>query len=373
MTGDPPQQVDAFLDGGAMDCGSGLLLLITRSLRAVPVGGVLQLRTEERSVVDDLPAWARLAGHRLGDVRADDGAGPWHVAIERGAAPVPASASGAAAAGPASSQTGYSDGTEVPLGRRLWLYTNFDCNLACNYCCARSSPAAEKRRLPADLAAAAMVEFVQLGGREVLLTGGEPFLHPELDAMAAAAPSALSVTILTNAMVVGRGRRRAMLEALDRDRVVLQVSLDSADDALHDQNRGVGSHARTLAGIGLVRELGFRVRVAATVRDSTPRATAGLHDRLDDLGIPIADRLVRPVAAQGFADDGLVVTVDDLAPEPTLTVDGAWWHPVAVTDPAMRVADHPLPLSEVLGTMADTVAVQDQARAEGRRHVFRCT
>jgi uncharacterized Fe-S cluster-containing radical SAM superfamily protein len=368
MTSDSPPQADAYLDGGSMDCGSGLLLLITRSLRTVPLDGILLLRTQERSVVDDLPAWARLAGHSLQDVRPDDGAGAWHVTIRRGGPRAPAVGGSVTA-----SQTGYSGGTEVPLGQRLWLYTNFDCNLACDYCCAKSSPAAEKRRLPVDLAAAAMAEFAVLGGREVLLTGGEPFLHPELDAMAAAVPSGLSVTILTNAMVLGRGRRLAMLQALDRDRVVLQVSLDSADEVLHDRHRGAGSHARTLSGIGAVRERGFRVRVAATVRDSTPRATAGLHDRLDDLGIPIADRLIRPVAAQGFAENGVVVTLDDLAPEPTLTVDGAWWHPVAVTDPAMRVADHPLPLSEVLGIMRDTVAVQDQARAEGRRHVFRCT
>ncbi len=25
-------------------------------------------------------------------------------------------------------------------GSRLWIYTNVDCNLACDYCCVRSSP-----------------------------------------------------------------------------------------------------------------------------------------------------------------------------------------------------------------------------------------
>jgi sulfatase maturation enzyme AslB (radical SAM superfamily) len=25
-------------------------------------------------------------------------------------------------------------------GTRLWIYTNLDCNLACDYCCVRSSP-----------------------------------------------------------------------------------------------------------------------------------------------------------------------------------------------------------------------------------------
>ena len=67
-----------------------------------------------------------------------------------------------------------------PLGSRLWLYTNFDCNLACDYCCARSSPRAAARRLPLDVARRACEEFAGLGGREILLTGGEPFLDPEL-------------------------------------------------------------------------------------------------------------------------------------------------------------------------------------------------
>ena len=35
---------------------------------------------------------------------------------------------------------------QVP-GTRLWMYTNFDCNLACDYCCARSSPQASRRAL----------------------------------------------------------------------------------------------------------------------------------------------------------------------------------------------------------------------------------
>src|SRR5262245_53269667 len=32
-----------------------------------------------------------------------------------------------------------------PVGSRLWLYTNFDCNLSCDYCCVRSSPKAPRR------------------------------------------------------------------------------------------------------------------------------------------------------------------------------------------------------------------------------------
>jgi hypothetical protein len=93
---------------------------------------------------------------------------------------------------------------------------------------------------------------------------------------------------------------------------------------------------------------------------------------LDQWQIPDERRLIRPVARQGFSEQGTRVSIDTLEPEPTVAVNGVWWHPVAVTDPAMLVAEAPLPLGAALDTMRDAVAVQDAARREGRRHVFRC-
>lgn len=75
---------------------------------------------------------------------------------------------------------------------------------------------------------------------------------------------------------------------------------------------------------------------------------------------------------KGAARAGVELHLEDLAPEPTLTVDGAWWHPACVTNPSMRVADTPLPLSDVLETIAATVHVTQAAASRGRT-VFRCT
>jgi hypothetical protein len=44
---------------------------------------------------------------------------------------------------------------------------------------------------------------------------------------------------------------------------------------------------------------------------------------------------------------------------------------VAVTNQNLRIADAPLPLSEVFGVIKDAVAVQDAATRTGRE-VFRC-
>lgn len=259
-----------------------------------------------------------------------------------------------------------------PVGSRLWLYTNFSCNLACAYCCTESSPSAAARLLPVAVAARAAEEHAGLGGSELLLTGGEPFLHPELGAVVEACTRFLPVTILTNAMVFATGSRRRTLEALDRERVTMQVSLDSATAVGHDRNRGAGAFDRARAGIALLRELGFRVRVAATVEEEDPVGEAALHRLLDADGIAGEDRLVRRVARTGFAADGVELTLDSLWPEPALAVDGAWWHPVAVADEAMAVSSSPLPLITVVAVINATLNDPERDRSAALA-AFRCT
>ncbi|MFN8472250.1 MAG: OsmC family protein [Anaerolineae bacterium] len=56
-------QPDAVFDGGDLDCGSGLILLIREHMLQAPVGGVLEMRSREPSVGDDLPPWCRMVGH----------------------------------------------------------------------------------------------------------------------------------------------------------------------------------------------------------------------------------------------------------------------------------------------------------------------
>jgi TusA-related sulfurtransferase/uncharacterized OsmC-like protein len=65
---------DAVCDGGDLDCGSGLLLIIRNAMQPLPPGGMLEVRSREISVKEDLPAWCRLVGHTLVAVRAGEGA-----------------------------------------------------------------------------------------------------------------------------------------------------------------------------------------------------------------------------------------------------------------------------------------------------------
>lgn len=56
---------DDRFDGGDLDCGNGLLLLIRRHLDPLPRGGLLEILSTDRSVEEDLPAWARLTNNQL--------------------------------------------------------------------------------------------------------------------------------------------------------------------------------------------------------------------------------------------------------------------------------------------------------------------
>ncbi len=332
----------AAVDATGLDFGNGLLLRLDAAIRKLPDGAVLEVRGGEPSVVEDLAAWCEITGNALVGVGL----------VRKGAADL-------------------GDEVSTPVGKRLWLYTNFDCNLSCDYCCARSSPCTPARRMSLGLAVRATEEFLSLGGEELYLTGGEPFLNPELGSIVQALTARLPLTILTNAMVFAKGSRRAALESMDRDRVTLQISLDSAGPALHDRHRGTGSHARALDGIELARRLGFPVKVAATIDAADSCEEPALLRRLDAANIGTEDRLIRRVALKGSAEQGIAIGRDDLYPEPTLAVDGAWWHPVGIDDPAMRVSTRPLPLAQTFTTIADELKIQSLGR-ETIRSAFRC-
>jgi 5-methyltetrahydropteroyltriglutamate--homocysteine methyltransferase len=60
-----PYRAVASFDGGDLDCGSGLLLLIRKHIDPLDLGQLLEIQSSEPSVKVDLPAWCRLTGNEL--------------------------------------------------------------------------------------------------------------------------------------------------------------------------------------------------------------------------------------------------------------------------------------------------------------------
>ena len=58
-------EADVRFDGGDLDCGNGLLLLIRQHMDPLERGQLLEFRSTEISVEEDFPAWCRMTGNEL--------------------------------------------------------------------------------------------------------------------------------------------------------------------------------------------------------------------------------------------------------------------------------------------------------------------
>jgi organic radical activating enzyme len=347
--------VQVTIDGGDRDFESGLLYELVSGLREVPPGGRVALTTTA-SIADELEAWSLMTGHAIVGASPEASGARWIIERAREAEDMGAEPGAE------------SDEPSLELGSRLWLYTNFDCNLACDYCCVRSTPHVPRRALGLDRIRRIAAEAPALGVREIMLTGGEPFLLPDIVETIEVCVEAAPTTVLTNAMRFSTKRLEA-LSHLPEERFALQVSIDSPTPDLHDRHRGEGSWERAWRGANRAREQGFRVRFAATVptQDDAER----YEHFLESEGIVPRDRLIRPVALRGNADEGAVVPRAGLIPEMTITDRGVYWHPVGADDEDMRVTTDIFPLARALDRIRE---LYDKHIAHGDRvaNVFRC-
>ena len=333
-------RADIELDAGAKTFASGLLVELIATLRRVRTGDLIAVIGSDRAVGTELEAWCRFTRNSLVDVTIEGDRHRW--VIRCGEAPEELD-------------------VHRPLGSRLWLYTNFDCNLRCDYCCVRSSPKAPRRALGAERVRRIASEAAVLGVGEIFVTGGEPFLLDNIGDILTACAAAAPTTVLTNGMLLV-GRRLEILRSLPRDRVTLQISLDSPTPERHDRHRGKGTWVKAWRGIERARAEGFRVRLAATV--ATEAEATEFRKFLDSKQINEQDRVIRRVALRGFATDGVAVARADLVPEITITADGVFWHPVGAEDADLLVTPDIFPL-------ADAFAAARRAFEHERAHPHR--
>ena len=311
---------DVELDAGTKTFASGLLPDLIDTLRRSRQGDLVAVTSGDPTIGPELEAWCRFTRNSLVDVAVQEGHTRW--VFRYGEAP---------------------EQEDRPVGSRLWLYTNFDCNLCCDYCCVRSSPKAPRRALGIERVRRIAREAAELGVSEIFVTGGEPFMLPEIGEILTVCAAAAPTTVLTNGMLFA-GRRLEMLRSLPRERVTLQISLDSPTPERHDSHRGKGTWARTREGIERARAEGFRVRLAATV--STDAEAEEFRCFLDAHHVSEEDRVIRRIALRGFATQGIALAKADLVPEVTITAEGVFWHPVGAEDNDLLVSREIFPLTD---------------------------
>ena len=167
----------------------------------------------------------------------------------------------------------------------LWFNTGTLCNIECGHCYIESGPKNDRLAyISASEVETYLDEIAVLGWttREIGFTGGEPFMNPEIVAMLELALArGFDLLVLTNAMRPMRRFDKALIALNTRygAKLTLRVSLDHHAAAIHDAERGVGTYAKTVAGIDWLARRGFRIALAArhftTESDTELRAQFG--------------------------------------------------------------------------------------------------
>lgn len=141
----------------------------------------------------------------------------------------------------------------------LVLYITDGCNSRCITCDIWRLP---RRNMSIALAERLAGEFQALGGRAVVLSGGEAMQHPEWPRIAALFRAAgAKVNLLTNGLALKK-QAAQVIEHIDS----LTVSLDAATPETYHAIRGVDALPRILDGIRVVSAGGIPITTRTTVQ-----------------------------------------------------------------------------------------------------------
>jgi uncharacterized Fe-S cluster-containing radical SAM superfamily protein len=158
----------------------------------------------------------------------------------------------------------------VTLGRlrTLWFNTGTLCNLTCVNCYIESSPTNDRLVYLSFAEVTRYLDEIRdaaLPVEEIGITGGEPFMNPDIiPIMEACLSRGFRVLMLTNAM-------RPMMkltQPLDDLRarygrlLTMRVSIDHYTQALHETERGKHSWGSAILGLKWLADREFRIAVA---------------------------------------------------------------------------------------------------------------
>ena len=189
---------------------------------------------------------------------------------------------------------------ESPLLAQLVVIRR--CNLSCGYCNEYDDYSPP---IPVEELFARVDRLAELGCLVLTLTGGEPFMHPNLDEVVARAVShGMVVTAISNAYPITKGWIERMNDA---GLSLLQVSVDNMEPNDVSQKSWSKIKKRLLL---LKEHARFKLNINAVLGSSPPKQTRELIDEIRSLGFYMTVGLLHN--EQGQIDPGLI---GDILPE----------------------------------------------------------
>jgi sulfatase maturation enzyme AslB (radical SAM superfamily) len=154
----------------------------------------------------------------------------------------------------------------------LWFNTGTLCNITCRDCYIDSSPRNDRLVYITVEEVTCYLDEISDSGlntTEIGLTGGEPFMNPDIiRIMETALRRGFRVLVLTNAMRPMQRHEKALLDLKSRfgDKLAIRVSVDHYSKALHEEERGDGSWEPMLKGLTWLAQAGVLLDVAGRTR-----------------------------------------------------------------------------------------------------------
>lgn len=168
--------------------------------------------------------------------------------------------------------------------RALFIEVTSQCNFRCSTCYV-ARQATTPDILDIKNIRSFVKSFLAAGGKEIVLTGGEPLLHPDFKELIGFTldQDVRKIKVLTNGSLLNRD----VVRLLTDDRLYIQVSLDGATAATNDLIRGQGRYELAITGIKNLADagLGQRTIITMTPTKSNYSEAPQLIELAEKLGI----------------------------------------------------------------------------------------
>lgn len=152
---------------------------------------------------------------------------------------------------------------------QIWIHVTDTCNLTCSYCYYRAKKSNDKiqpKYVNVDQLISFLGQIDNIQQVSVIISGGEPFLTPDLPRLVKQLKEDLhieDITVITNG-TMHHELYKDVLPYID----TLQISIDGTNSALHDVTRGTGNFEKTMIAINVATSLGFKgIKISYSIHD----------------------------------------------------------------------------------------------------------